>query len=87
MPHVVETWVLDGRRALEHCAFNEDTYRNRDAVQQALGRRILASRNAIILIPRDPLRPGATYRAVIDVNGRLIDWSFLIDPEILREQR
>ena len=28
------------------------TYRNRDADQQLLARRILASRNAIVLIPR-----------------------------------
>jgi hypothetical protein len=78
VPHVVETWVLEGKEALEHCAFDERTYRNRDAVQQELGRRILASRNAIVLIPRAPLRPGASYRAVIEVNGRFVDWTFSI---------
>ena len=44
--------------------------------QQQLGRRILASRNAIVLIPRAPLKPGSRYRAVVEVNGRLIDWTF-----------
>ena len=82
VPHVVETWVLEGKQALEHCAFDERTYRNRDAAQQELGRRILASRNAIVLVPRAPLRPGATYRAVIEVNGRLIDWTFAISKDL-----
>ena len=82
VPHVIESWVLEGKTALEHCAFDELTYRNRDAVQQALGRRILASRNAIVLIPREPLRPGASYRAVIEVNGRLIDWAFSVSKDL-----
>lgn len=78
VPHVVESWMLDGDAPLEHCVFDETTYRNRDSSQQRLGRRILASRNAIVLIPRAPLTWGSRYRAVIDVNGRLIDWTFSV---------
>ena len=78
VPHVTGSWILDGEAPLEHCVFDEGTYRNRDAAQQQLGRRILASRNAIVLIPRAPLRSGFRYRAVIEVNGRLIDWTFRI---------
>jgi len=78
VPHVTGSWIHDGETLLEHCVFDEGTYRNRDAVQQQLGRAILASRNAIVLIPRAPLRSGFRYRAVIEVNGRLIDWTFTI---------
>ena len=77
-PRVTGTWIAEGNTLLEHCAFDETTYRNRDAAQQSLGRRILASRNAIVLVPRAPLRHGARYRAFIEVNGRLIDWTFSV---------
>ena len=80
VPRVTGSWILEGETPLEHCVFDEGSYRNRDAGQQQLGRRILASRNAIVLIPRAPLKPGSRYRAVVEVNGRLIDWRFAIDP-------
>ncbi|HEY3043064.1 MAG TPA: hypothetical protein VGJ39_03515 [Vicinamibacterales bacterium] len=57
------SWITEGERLLEHCVFEEGTYRNRDRAQQQLGRGILAARNAIIFIPREPLRPGSRYRA------------------------
>jgi hypothetical protein len=78
VPHVTGSWFAVGERTLDHCVFDEGSYRNRDAVQQRLGRAILASRNAIVLIPRTPLTPGTRYRAVVEVNGRLIDWTFSV---------
>lgn len=82
---VTYSWLADGGvRLLDHCVFDARTYRNREADQQRLGRAILASRGAIVLIPRTPLRPGASYRAVIELNGgRLIDWTFSVTPERL----
>jgi len=79
VPNVTFSWIDDGESLLEHCVFDEGTYRNRDAAQQNLGRSILASRHAIVAIPRKPLRPGFSYRAVIEVNGRLLDWTFAVD--------
>lgn len=81
VPRVTGSWVVEGDTPLEHCVFDEGTYRNRDAAQQQLGRLILASRNAIVLIPRAPLKPRTRYRAVVDVNGRRIDWAFSISKE------
>jgi hypothetical protein len=78
VPRVTGSWIVEGERLLEHCVFDEGTYRNRNAVQQRLGRGILAARDAIVLIPREPLRPGSSYRAVVEVDGRLIDWTFAI---------
>jgi hypothetical protein len=37
--------------------------RDRLVDHRGLGRSILAARNAIIFIPREPLRPGSRYRA------------------------
>lgn len=76
VPHVMGSRLLDGDAPLEHCIFHEATYRNRDAAEQAVGRRILASRDAIVLVPRRPLRPGGRYRAVIETGVRVIDWTF-----------
>jgi hypothetical protein len=78
-PHVTGSWILEGERLLDHCLFDEGTYKNRDGFQQRLGRSILAARNAIVLIPREPLRRGSSYRAVVEVNGKQIDWTFAID--------
>lgn len=77
-PHVTASRIANGERLLEHCIFDEGTYRNRDAVGQRLGRSILAARNAIVLIPRKPLRSGVTYCAVVEVNDRVIEWTFSI---------
>lgn len=76
VPRVSGSWIAEGTRAIDHCIFDQGTYKHPDAAQQRLVRRILAARNAIILIPRAPLRPGARYRALVDVNGRRIDWTF-----------
>lgn len=80
LPRVVGSYVGEETQALEHCVFDEGTYRNGRAIEQRLGRRILASRDAVVLIPRRPLRPGATYRVVLEVAGHLrLDWRFTVD--------
>ena len=81
VPRVTGSWITDGERWLEHCTFDESTYRNRDAAQQTLGRSILAARDAIVLIPRAPLRNGVSYRAGVDVDGRVVDWRFSVRAE------
>jgi hypothetical protein len=78
IPRVTGSWLLEDGRLLEHCVFDEGTYRNGDAVQQRLGRSILAARDAIVLVPRGPLHPGATYRAIVEADDRLIDWTFTV---------
>jgi hypothetical protein len=77
-PHVRASAILEGNRSLAHCVFDGGTYWNRDDGERRLGRSILASRGAIVMIPRDPLRPGANYRATVDVNGLRIDWTFSV---------
>jgi hypothetical protein len=76
--HVTRSWVTAGERLLEHCVFDGGTYRNPDAAEQQIARSVLASRDAIVLIPHQPLQAGVHYRVVVEVDGRLIDWTFAV---------
>lgn len=75
-PNVTGTWVMEGEQLLEHCVFDERSYMNDDAAQQALGRAVLDTRDAVVIIPRRPLRYGSTYRVIVEEGGRRIDWTF-----------
>ena len=75
-PEVSTTSFTQNGRPLEHCVFDETTYRNPDRTQQKLGRGILGARDAIVLVPRAPLTAGTTYTAAVTVNGRRYTWSF-----------
>jgi hypothetical protein len=75
-PRVTATWFVDGDRPLEHCVFDETSYRNADREEERAGRAILDARDAIVIVPRAPLLPGHSYRVVIDTNGQRIDWTF-----------
>jgi hypothetical protein len=77
-PRVTASWFLDGKRALRHCVFDEHTYRNGNQAEQRLGRGVLDAHDAVVLVPRDPLQSGHTYRVVIDTNGQRIDWTFRV---------
>jgi hypothetical protein len=78
VPHVTRSSISEDDRPLEHCVFDESTYRNGNKTEQRLGRGILAARDAVVLIPRKPLKAGFRYRAIIDVSGRRIDWTFTV---------
>ncbi|WP_376791193.1 CAP domain-containing protein [Thermoflexus sp.] len=64
---------------VEHCVFDETTYTNpTDPNQQQLGRLILDSRDAIVILPKDPLSPGSRYTVSVTVNGQTYTWSFYV---------
>jgi len=63
---------------LENCVFTESTYSNPDQVAQDMGRAVLDYRDAIVLIPREPLVPGASYTASMVVDGQTYTWTFEI---------
>jgi hypothetical protein len=79
-PHVTGSWLMDGNRKLAHCIFDETNYRNRNQAEQRQGRGVLDSHDAIVLVPRSPLKPGRSYRVMIDANGQRIDWTFRVSP-------
>ena len=64
--------------SLEHCLFDETSYTNPSGSTQTTGRNILNGRDAIVLIPKQPLTPGATYTVSITANGQTHAWSFTV---------
>lgn len=63
---------------IEHCLFDETNYVNPDAGAQGTGRTILNGRDAVVIMPRHPLVPGATYTASVTTNGQQHSWSFTV---------
>lgn len=78
-PVVTASSLTTDGRSLAHCVFSESTYRHPDQDQQGRGRRILAARDAVVLVPRAPLTPGARYTASITADGRDHVWSFGVE--------
>lgn len=77
-PAVTAHSITSGGKAVEHCIFDETNYANPDGNQQSLGRAVLGGRDAIVLIPRQPLAQGARYNASVTVNGTRHTWSFTV---------
>ncbi len=69
-----------GATALPHCVFTESTYTNSIAELQALGRAQLAARDAVVLIPKDPLMAGQSYTVSITAEGMTVTWTFGVSP-------
>lgn len=78
IPEVNSHSFRRGSQSLESCIFSESTYFNSDAEAQDLGRAVLADRDAVVLIPREPLTAGATYSVSITVDGQNYSWQFSV---------
>ena len=77
IPEVTASTFQRGDKHLEHCIFDETNYLNPGTNnEQEIGRSSLNARDAIILIPREPLKAGATYKVSISVNEKTYTWSF-----------
>jgi len=79
-PAVTAHSFQQGNVSLEHCIFDETNYSNPNSGDQSLGRSVLNSRDAVVLIPRSPLTPGKTYTVSITANGQAYTWSFTTAP-------
>jgi uncharacterized protein YkwD len=77
-PRVTAHTFHQGNTPLEHCIFDETSYNNSNGDARDLGRQLLDLRDAIVLIPRNPLVPGSTYTVSIAVNGQELTWSFRV---------
>lgn len=78
IPVVTGSSFAQGASLLTHCVFDQTNYVNSNSSYQSLVRSILAARSAVILIPRAPLTPGATYNASLTVNAQTYSWSFSV---------
>jgi hypothetical protein len=79
-PDVTATSFQENGAARQHCVFDETNYANPNSSYQSLGRSILNSRDAIVIMPRAPLVPGAEYTVSITVNGSTYTWTFTAMP-------
>ncbi len=77
-PNVTAHSFREGGINLAHCVFDETNYANPNGQHRSLGRNILGSRDAVVLIPRNPLTPGASYTASISVSGQTYSWTFTV---------
>ena len=76
-PDVTASSIQKDGKSIEYCIFDETNYLNPGIHgEQEVGRNSLDTRDAIVLIPKKPLRPGATYRVSITVNEQTLTWSF-----------
>lgn len=75
-PNVTNHAVFIGDRRIDSCRFTETTYTNPDAYAQGVGRTILGDRDAVVIIPRQPLAVGETYTVQVEANGELYTWRF-----------
>jgi hypothetical protein len=75
-PNVSMTSLRQGDNQLEHCVFDENSYTNPDNNTQTIGRGILDTRDAVIIMPKAPFEAGKTYTVSITSNGNTHEWSF-----------
>jgi uncharacterized protein YkwD len=83
-PAYVSSRLFSGGRELEHCVFDQTSYRNPDSGLQDLGRGILRMRSAVIIMPREPLVRDQTYDVEMVAGGRQMAWSFTTSSTGLR---
>lgn len=76
------TLLRTGSTLLSHCAFTESSYAAGSSTDTTYGRLLLSTRDAIVLLPKDPLIPGVTYTVSITatLNGaaQTYTWSFTV---------
>jgi hypothetical protein len=63
---------------LQICFYNETNYTNSNPSVQSQGRQILNGRDAIVIMPRNPLTVGQSYTATITANGQSYTWTFTV---------
>lgn len=76
VPQVTGTGLFKDGVYLAHCYFSETTFTHPDAYRQKSARLILDNRDAVVIIPQQPLLPDSTYSVRVDVNGATYTWSF-----------
>ena len=78
LPPVTQFSLMEGATPRESCEFDENNYQNSDASLQSLGRAVLSTRDAIVIVPRLPLTPGGTYTVSVTANSQVYTWSFAV---------
>ncbi|HVH47972.1 MAG TPA: CAP domain-containing protein [Labilithrix sp.] len=74
---VEHSLTLDGV-PVEHCEIDEANYSHPSADAQKIGRDILKSRSAVLIVAKEPLAPGGTYAVSVKGSGVSVDWTFRV---------
>ena len=80
-PGATTATLSTGGQRVEICLIDSG-YENPDAADQRTVRMILVQKNAVVIVPRVPLRPGATYTARVTTSSAgTVEWSFTAQSE------
>jgi uncharacterized protein YkwD len=80
------SFSINGRN-LEHCVFDASTYTSNNSREVQVARHNLELRGALVMIPRAPLEPGATYDVAITAGGLTYKWSIAVAPKAAAASR
>lgn len=80
-PQVLSHRVLENGVLLDSCIFDETNYVNPNSSMQYTGRIVLNNRDAVVIMPRDPLVPGKTYAIEVTTVSSTTSWSFTVDSD------
>lgn len=72
--------VREDGKEVESCAFDADSYRNPDPTREQVMLGWLKSLGAVVIIPREPLRPGHRYTVSLSADSDQYRWSFSVAP-------
>lgn len=76
VPNVTASALYRDGEPLAHCLFDETNFTHPNEFRQRSARLILDNRDAIVMIPQQPLLPDSNYSVRIDANGQTYTWSF-----------
>ena len=76
IPAVSRYSVKENGNPLEVCMINETNFVSPNQAEQNTGRTTLNLRDAIVLMPKNPLAINSVYSVEIEANGELHAWSF-----------
>lgn len=67
-----------GTKRVKVCVFGPHDYEHPNTASRDLGRSILDDRNAVVIIPKRPLKKGIEYRAKVKVGAETVKWKFFV---------
>jgi hypothetical protein len=77
---LTQTTGTNAGKTVATCAYDSEGYTNPDPIAQSAGRKVLSSYGEVVMMVRDPLATGETYRVAMTVNGTPYTWSFTASP-------
>jgi len=74
--HLTQTSGAAAGTIVDTCVYDSDGYTNPNAGDQARAREVLRSFGEVVMMVREALAPGESYRVEMTVNGKPYTWSF-----------